>query len=79
MKNDMIMWNCARYIVANKALNFSHNSQTQHEINGLGSRVLTRLINLIGLRLTYLVLYLCIDMTQTRHTIFRVDDFLHDS
>jgi hypothetical protein len=69
MMNDMMKWSCARYVVANKALNFWHNSQTQHEINRLESMAFTCLIKWVRLGLIYLVLYLCLNITRTRHNI----------
>jgi hypothetical protein len=45
---------------------FANPRQTQHEISGLRLRGLTRLIKLVGLWLIYIVLYLCLDTTQTQ-------------
>jgi len=45
--------------------NFWHDPQTRHEIDELGLMGLTRLIERIGLWLTYLILYLYLDTTRT--------------
>ena len=50
-----------------KVDSFLYDLRIQFEFKGWELRDLTRLIKLVGLKLTYIILYSCIDTTRIRY------------